>query len=166
MQATQSVVEFYRGRPLENGLRLVDTWEWSIEQLENAPDYPDYVEWMFPVVDADTARVFIWDEVLRDRLHMSLAAMLKVYGLERLAFPNGRLLVLRAATFPERRHSWVLSDSQNHNRLTRILASLRQLGLENEARALFRCLEDVYREEGRDIISPEVFYSWRDAAGR
>lgn len=163
MLVTQSIVEFYRGRPLDSGLRLVDIWEWSIDQLETTPDY---IEWMFPVVDADTARIFVWDDVLRDRLHISLATIMKMYGLERLAFPDGRLLFLRDATFPERRPSWVVRDSQNHNRLARILMSLRQLGLEPEARALFRCLEDVYREEGRDIISPEVFYSWRDAAGR
>jgi hypothetical protein len=164
MQAPQpSVIEFYKGRPLANGVCLVDMWDWTDAELESDNGY---VEWMFPIVDAEEARAFIWDDVLRDRVHVSLATMLKFFGLERLAFPNGRLLVLRAATFPERRRMWVLKDSQSHNRLARMLASLRLLGHENEARALFRCLEDVYREEGRDIISPDVFYSWRDAAGR
>lgn len=158
-----SVVDFYKGRPLANGLRLVEIWDWTPDQLDADPHY---IEWMFPVVDAETARAFVWDDVLRDRVQVSLATMLKFFGLERVAFPNGRLLVLRAANFPERRAHWVRQDSRNHNRLTRMLASLRQLGLESEARALFRCLEDVYREEGRDIISPEVFYSWREAAGR
>jgi hypothetical protein len=158
-----SVVDFYKGRPLANGLRLVEIWDWPLAQLEADAQY---IEWMFPLVDEDTARAFVWDDVLRDRVHVSLATMLRFFGLERLAFPNGRLLVLRAANFPERRAHWVLKDSHSHNRLARILASLRQLGHENEARALFRCLEDVYREEGRDIISPEVFYSWREAAGR
>ena len=158
-----SVVEFYRGRALDSGLSLVDLWEWTPGEFDANPGA---LELLFPLVDADTARIFVWDEVLRDRLLLSLETAMKFFGLERLSFPNGRVLVLRAATFPERRPLWVQRDSENHNQLTRMLGSLRQLGLEHEARALFRCLEDVYREEGRDIISPDVFYGWRDAAGR
>lgn len=172
MTAVDAILEFFRGAPLANGLRLVDMWDWSFDQLEDAHDY---IQWMFPLdtpssvnpdaplVTEETARAFAWDDVLKDRLHKSLAVMLKFYGLERLVLPDGKLAVIRAATFPERRGVWIWPHNHNHLRLTRIIRSLTLLGLPTDAHALMLCLEDIYRVEGRDIISDETLEHWRQA---
>lgn len=166
------IVEFYRGEALPNGLRIVDIWEWSFDQLEDAHDY---IQWIFPLdtpssanpdaplVADDTARAFEWDDVLRDRVQRSLAVMLRFYGLERLVMPDEKLMMIRAANFQERRGVWLWPNNHNHLRLTRILRSLDLLGFPKDARALLKCLEDVARVEGVDIISPETLDHWHHA---
>lgn len=170
-----AILDFYRGAPQPSGLRLMDVWDWSHDQLEDAHDY---IQWLFPLdtpssanpdaplLTDDTARAFSWDEVLRDRVQKSLAVMMRFYGLERLVFPDGKLVVIRATHFQERRGVWIGPNNHNHLRLTRILRSLTLLGLSRDARALFQCLENIYRVEGRDIITPETFEHWRHAVGR
>lgn len=171
----EAILNFYRGDPTPSGLRLVDVWEWSFDQLEDAHDY---IQWVFPLdtpsavtpdaplVNDEIARAFSWDDVLRDRLQQSLAVMLRFYGLERLLMPDGKIIVIRAQTFSERRGVWLWPNSHNHLRLTRILGSLRLLGLRKDAMALAKCLDDIHRVEGRDIISDETAEQWRRAARR
>ncbi len=169
------ILDFYRGEALPSGLRLVDIWDWPFERLEATHDY---IQWMFPLdtpssvnpdaplLTEETARAFSWDEVLRDRLQKSFAVMLRFYGLERLALPDHKLVVIRALTFSDRRHVWLTPNNHNHLRLTRIIRSLRLLGLKKDAQALARCLGDVSRVEGRDLISDETAEHWRQAARR
>jgi len=169
------ILDFYRGAPLPNGVCLVDVWDWSFDQLEDAHDY---IQWVFPLdrpsavnpgaplVTEETARAFAWDDVLRDRLQRSLATMLKFYGLERLVLPDDKLVVIRAVTFSERRGVWIWPNNHNHLRLTRIIRSLRLLGLKKDAVALAHCLDDIARVEGRDIISEDTSEHWRRAARR
>ncbi len=170
-----AILEFYRGASLPSGLRLVDVWGWSFDQLEDAHDY---IQWVFPldtesasdpdapVLTEETQRAFAWDDVLKDRVQKSLAVMLRFYGLERLVLPDDKLVVIRAITFPDRRGVWIWPNNHNHMRLTRILRSLRLLGLKKDAHALAKCLDDICRVEGRDIISDETAEQWRQAARR
>jgi len=170
-----AILEFYRGAPLASGLSLVDIWDWSFDQLEDAHDY---IQWIFPLdtpssanpaaplLSEETARAFEWDDVLRDRLQNSLAVMLRFYGLERLVMPDKTVTVIRALTFSERRGVWLWPNNHNHLRLTRIIRSLRLLGQKKDAYALAHCLDDIYRVEGRDVISEETAEHWRQAARR
>jgi hypothetical protein len=170
-----AILEFYRGEHLPNGLSLVDIWDWSFDQLEDAHHY---IQWMFPldtpssanpgapILSEETARAFVWDDVLRDRLQRSLAVMLRFYGLERLTLPDDKLVIIRALNFSERRGVWLWPNNHNHLRLTRIIRSLRLLGLKKDSAALAHCLDDIYRVEGRDIISDETAEHWRQAARR
>ena len=169
------ILEFYRGSALAKGLRLVDVWQWSNDQLEDAHDY---IQWLFPLdtpssatVDAPlvndgTIRAFEWDDMLRDRMQVSLQVMLRFYGLERLVMPNKKLVIIRATTFDDRRVVWLLPNNHNHLRLTRIIRSLRILGQTKDAAALYACLKDISLVEGRDVIAPETLEHWRRASGR
>lgn len=170
-----AILEFYRGEPLLRGLRLVDIWDWTVDQLEETHDY---IQWMFPLdtpsstnpdaplLSDDTTRAFEWDDVLRDRLEKSFAVMLRFYGLERLVLPDNTVVIIRAKNFGDRRGVWLRPGNHNHLRLTRIIRSLRLLGLKKDAQALAACLDDIGRVEGRDIISTETAEHWRRAARR
>ena len=110
---------------------------------------------------------FIWDDVLRDRVQVSLAVMLRFFGLERVVVPptedhrDGKVVVVRARDFDRRRAIWLWPDHHNHRRLSRILRSLRLLGHERDARALFACLDDIARTDGRDTVTFETREHWR-----
>lgn len=172
---TDPILDFYRGAALANGLQLVDVWQWPDAQLEDAHHF---IQWLFPLdtpsavnpdaplVTESTIRAFAWDDMLRDRMQVSLQVMLRFYGLERLLLPNKKPVIIRARHFDERRGVWLWPNNHNHLRLTRIMRSLRLLGQPRDAEALCVCLEDISRVEGRDVITPETLEHWRDAAGR
>lgn len=167
------ILAFYKGDAAPHGLRLVDVWDWTFDQLEDAHDY---IQWVFPLdtpsaanpsaplLTEETARAFSWDDVLRDRLERSLAVMLRFYGLERLTLPKEKVMIIRAVTFPERRGVWLWPNNHNHLRLTRIIRSLRLLGMKKDAAALAHCLDDIARTEGRDVITEDTLTHWRRAA--
>src|ERR1700724_1685605 len=53
--------------------------------------------------------------------------------------------------FADRSDNWLTASNHKHLRITRILKSLRPLGLEAEAAAFFNCLADIYGEENPKI---------------
>jgi hypothetical protein len=91
--------------------------------------------------------------------------MLAFYGLEIVALHPAA--VRPAASFTERSENWLTANNHNHLRITRILKSLRILGLETEVTAFFDCLADIYREESTKAfpgISDETIRFWHSAA--
>src|SRR5438128_7445456 len=75
---------------------------------------------------------------LQDNLRASFCRMLRFYGLELEED------VRRGANFEERAGNWLSPWNHNHLRITRILKSLRILGLEKEASLFFNCLAQIY----------------------
>jgi hypothetical protein len=170
-----NLVAFYRGERADNvGRHLDDIWEWTPAQLESTHDY---IQWLFPldqpsqvnpsapVVTPEARRAFEWDDTMRDRLMRSFWLMLKFYGLEHQDTPDGPV-VKRGADFTARAQVWLQPGNHNHLRLTRIMKSLRLLGLEFESHALYVCLESIREDEGRTAISAETAGYWRDAAAK
>jgi Opioid growth factor receptor (OGFr) conserved region len=93
--------------------------------------------------------------------------MLRFYGLE--VVESDATTIERATFFAECSERWLKAGNHNHLRITRILKSLRILGLENEALAFFECLAEIYGDEtGKHLscISSETFHFWRSAASR
>jgi hypothetical protein len=89
--------------------------------------------------------------------------MLKFYGFEAKADPGW--IVERAANFGERSKNWLTPYNHNHLRITRIIKSLRALGLEAEAAAFFEALAQIYHSpEFEGKISPVTFEYWQSAA--
>jgi DNA-binding transcriptional MerR regulator len=66
--------------------------------------------------------------------------------------------------FDEAKENWVRRYDHNHLRITRIIRSLRVLGLEEEALAFYRALEKVQSESA--AISARSLTYWRRAAFR
>ena len=168
------------GRTLSSILALPDT---SLEFCH------DYIQQLFPLpetssfhpssptIDEATFTAFRSRPELRDRLADSLTRMLHFYGFEPSSSssqrqqagepnPNLNLVeIVRGANYDRASRNWVKRFDHNHLRMTRIIRSLRVLGLETHARCLFRALVSVY-DHGRSGISARSVIFWTRAAER
>ncbi len=161
------LTDFLRdSRPDNRGRTLTDIWAYSDDELE---EIHDFIQWLFPLrdasrfnpeapllTDADIAEVRA-DPNARANLRRSFEVFLAFLGLR---LENGR--VERAADFARKDEVW---RYPNHNwlRISRVLQSLRLLGLEEESRAFFAFLKAM-RESGASGITAETFGYWEQAA--
>jgi Opioid growth factor receptor (OGFr) conserved region len=173
----QEILEFYAGViPDHRGRYLNEVLKWPDDELECVHDY---IQWLFPlpersgfnlnapVLDQQAIYDFRSRPDLRRNMLASFLRMLAFYGLE--IVESNPPAVRRAASFAERSKNWLTTSNHNHLRITRILKSMRILGLETEAAALFDCLADIYREETeKDFpgISDETFGFWQHTLDR
>jgi hypothetical protein len=103
-----------------------------------------------PVADAATVQAFKAEPKLRAQMIRALDVMLSFYGLRREV--NGVVGISRdPKTFATRSPNWLVAPTRvhNHQRLDRIIRSLRLFGFEAEAMALYACLVDIAANEGK-----------------
>jgi hypothetical protein len=164
------ILAFYEGSaPDDRGRMLGEVLAFDDAALESTHDF---IQWLFPlrdrsranpdapVLDGKAIEVFRKRSELRSTLRRSLDRMLSFYGLRR----DGERIV-RSASFEKRSH-WLTPGNHNHLRLTRMLLSLRTLGLESDARALLDCLLHIAeddRRNGQRRISDRTLNFWRSA---
>jgi hypothetical protein len=134
----------------------------------------DYIQWIFPLPERSGANP--WAPVLtkasiaairstpemQERLRAGYLRMLKFYGFE----AEGDRVV-QGPRFAAASRNWLSAGNHNHLRLTRILRSLRVLGLAGEAEALWGALQQLYEREraaGGRSITDETFAFWQRAA--
>jgi Opioid growth factor receptor (OGFr) conserved region len=163
---------FYAGtRPGDRGrfVRKIHRWpDYKLEQTH------DYIQWQFPlaersgfspeapILDAKTIREFRSRLELRRNVQTSFG---DCYGMQ--IQEAGQLRVTRAVSFAGRSENWLTPANHNHLRITKILKSLRLLGLEAETAAFFECLANIYRLESAKTsprISGETLTFWQAAA--
>ncbi|HZV06819.1 MAG TPA: opioid growth factor receptor-related protein [Gemmataceae bacterium] len=162
------LLDFYRGQATDTeGRRLHDIWDWSDHELEMVHDF---IQWLFPLPEPsrfnphaplltqEDIAAFRSDEKLRHNLRKSFERILTFLGFRQEAngeVVEGENFMLRAG------YAW---DTPNHNwlRITRILRSLRLLGLEPEAQALYHRLEAFYHSR-RFPIPADTFRYWTGA---
>lgn len=154
----------HRGRRHQDLLRFDDT------QLERCHDY---IQWLFPTVTASrfnpnaptldpaSALRLRQDPVAQQRLRAALARLLTFYGLELDDTDPADLEVAPGPDFDARSRTWLTPNNHNHQRLTRILASLVARGRRPDAEALFRCLEHLYRSGHGARIGDQTLAYWR-----
>ena len=168
------IVDFYTGTsPDHRGRYLREILDSPDGELERVHDY---IQWLFPLaersgfnvnapmLDGQTIREFHSRPDLQRNLRASFLRMLAFYGLE--IIESHPPLVRRAPFFKDRAGNWLKPSNHNHLRVTRILKSLRILGLEREATAFFDCLADIYNEQATQstpCISGETFRFWQSA---
>jgi hypothetical protein len=162
------IVSFYTGASPDSHGRTIDTiWSFDDDRLEGVHNY---IQLLFPLqtpsqfvnaplLDQWTIRAFHDRTDLRDRLLTSFDVMLRFYGLRR---EGDR--VVRAADFEPKAANWLTPYNHNYLRITRILISLKALGLGVWSRAFFDCLDSIY-EEHPDAIGLETYRYWQDAVG-
>ncbi len=166
------LVPFYLGAaPDVRGRSIETVWAFDDATLESVHDY---VQWLFPtrkasafndqaprLTDADVA-AFRASSKLQGRLRRSLEVMLRFYGLRRSI--DTRAVRFEAADdLATRGPRWWGAGDHNHLRLTRIIDSLAELGLTDDAQALYACLIRIRQSETTGI-SEETARYWRDAA--
>jgi hypothetical protein len=171
--APDPLLRFYRLEGADGrGRTLADIWSWDEARLE---DVHDYIQWLFPLPEpsafnpdapilTETAiEAFRADGELRQRLVRSLRTMLAFYGLALATGPDEAPRITPAADFEARSRDWLHAGNHNHLRLTRILTSLRLLGLEDHSRALYRSLAAIAREHPHAVSATTLAY-WQRAA--
>ena len=137
------LVEFYRGTGEDSeGRKLADLWAFNFRA---------------PTLSDEDIRAFRDEPGLRANLERSFDRFLAFLGLAR---EGDR--VVPAADFEAKREVFLAPD-HNWLRITRVLTSLRLLGLEDLSRSLYDGLLDLMKD-GRARITAETRRYWRDAA--
>lgn len=118
----------------------------------------DYVQWLFPLPEPsnfnpdapllteDDIKIFRANPEIKNNVRNSLVRFLKFLGIE-----NGT--TYKKAIFEVANHNWF--------RITRVLKSLRLLGLENEAIAFYKFLKKIHEED--KLVSDNSFSYWKEA---
>jgi len=162
-----AILEFYCGGRDDEGRMLEDILSWPDEELEAVHNF---IQWLFPlpersganpgapVLDEATIEAFHRSPELQGRLRQAFLRMMRFYGF---VWRGGQ--VVPSEDFSQKAQNWLHPDNHNHLRLTRILRSLRILGLETEMQALFAALKEVYNGHSGSITS-RTFDFWTRAA--
>jgi hypothetical protein len=169
------IVNFYLGAdPDSQGRQIQQVWSWDYSELEYVHDY---IQWLFPLTEASNfnrrapiltesdIEQFRKSDKLKSNLLTSFKVMLQFYGLQCLENDNNlgnKLNIIPSETFETRKQEWLNRGNHNHLRITRILKSLKLLGLEEYAQAFFQCLEQIYNLE-KDNIDPRSYQYWKNA---
>jgi hypothetical protein len=166
--SSDPLLRFYRLEGTDaRGRTLEEIWTWEAGRLEAVHDY---IQWLFPlpepsafnphapILTAEAIAEFRGDEQLRQRLLRSLTLMLGFYGLELTTDPGGRPQIVLGAAFPTRGRAWLRVGDHNHLRLTRILTSLRLLGLEAHSTALYQRLAAIARDHPHAVSTTTLGY--------
>jgi hypothetical protein len=167
------LVRFYDENTLARDSRrrnLPDILRFNDDELEY---HHDYIQILFPlpegspfnpsapIIDRATFNAFRSRKDLRNQVRTSFTRMLSFYGF---AIDSDDGVVTPAKNWNKASKGWVKRFSHNHLRLTRIIRSLRVLGLEVEAQLFFQALVEVYEKTGK--ISETSLRFWTRATER
>jgi Opioid growth factor receptor (OGFr) conserved region len=163
------LLDFYRGEGSDSEGRLLkDIWSWDDNELEAVHDF---IQWLFPLPEPsrfnpdaplltpDDIAAFQSDRLVQANLRKSFERIVPFLGLA--VDKHGK--VVEGPKFAVRaRDVWAFP---NHNwlRISRILCSLRLLGREPDAMALYERLEAFYSAR-RFPIPADTFRYWTEAA--
>jgi hypothetical protein len=162
------LLAFYRGdSPDTEGRTLDEILAWSDDDFE---EVHDFIQWLFPLVESsqynpdapllneEDIAAFRSDPILKANLTKSFARILAFLGF---VWSEGK--VVERPNFASRVPDVWAAPNHNWLRITRILKSLRLLGLENEAAALYERLHQFFTQR-RFPIGHVTFGYWTEAA--
>lgn len=179
--------------PDPHGRLLSTILSWPDYRLESSHNYiqtlfplpePSYVTPFAPLITLYTYRAFhsttSTGAGLRSQLRLAFRRICAFYGFEVRyvteegdELPTGtsedgaQVQVVLDESNEDNLHNWIRPFDHNHLRLTRIIRSLRVLGLEKEAEAFFEALREVVMEGvGRGIVNRRSLMFWTRAAER
>jgi hypothetical protein len=158
--------------PDNQGRFLYEIWRWDFEDLETVHNY---IQWLFPlnrpsqfnqnapILTETEIREFNNSGDLKKNLLKSTELLLRFYGFE-IQHEDG-IKIIKAIHFHSRSKYWITRNNHNFLRITRILRSLKMLGLTDYCLAFYRVLEEVYSEPNfKSIIGEKTFQFWKHAA--
>jgi Opioid growth factor receptor (OGFr) conserved region len=150
---------------------LNEILSWDDSRLEQIHNYIQWVfplpelsmfAWAAPVVDREIFETFRNDVRLREQMDRAYQRIARFYGFE---LPATGTAALKIAFESPSQRSWVRRMDHNHLRITRILRSLRVLGLEEQANCFFSGLLAV-NDKFTGHIGPRSIMYWTRAAQR
>jgi hypothetical protein len=161
------LLNFYRGG-------AVGVNNLTLDQLLKKPDdqltaVRGYSAWLFPlqtpspnapeapVLDANAIKAFQTEEVIKKNFMRAFSRMLTWYGFMYDGTEYGQ--VLRADNFADRKKHWLTENNLHFKTITRILHSLKILGMEQQARAFKSALDEVYLENTA-FIPAQIHNNW------
>jgi hypothetical protein len=168
----RNLIPFYLGLEANNnGVTLNQILSWNDDQLETVHNY---IQWLFPlpersgpnptapVLTQETITTFRCDLQLRNNMLRCLRRMASFYGLQ---VDENTWVITRGPDFVARSAVWLHNPAGHHNflRITRIIRSLYLLAGAEYATNFFNIMADIYRNEGRGVISPSTFEHWARA---
>jgi Opioid growth factor receptor (OGFr) conserved region len=172
MDRDDRLTRFFGGGSDDDGRTFDEILGWEDTRLEMVHDY---IQWIFPlpersganpwapVLDAAAIAAIRGSAEMQRRPRAAFLRMLAFYGF---VLEEGDRVV-EGPRFAAASRNWLHPGNHNHLRLTRMLRSLRVLGLEHEARMLWEMLRSLYEREsaaGRRTITAETFAFWERAA--
>lgn len=168
---SDKLTRFFSGGKDDQGRTFGEILGWDDARLEMVHDY---IQWIFPlpersganpeapVLDTASTTAIRGKAEMQMRLRAAFERMLTFYG-----FALNDDAVVEGPHFAAASRNWLHAGNHNHLRLTRTLRSLRVLGLEREAAALWEALRVLYEREsaaGRRTITAETYAFWQQAA--
>ncbi|WP_430460079.1 opioid growth factor receptor-related protein [Thalassolituus sp. LLYu03] len=164
------LIAFYRGEGTDHrGRTFNGILAFSNTEMESCHDY---IQWLFPlrdpspynpeapVVTEAVAAAFRASPELQKKVHQALLRMMHFYSMVLKETPQGFELLLPAE--PSALH-WLTVENHNHRRISRILASLKLLGLDAHVSALWLGLQKLAVQNPQAISSATITH-WRLAA--
>lgn len=170
------LVDFYDSRVCGKDPRrrtLEDILNYNDPQLEHGHDYIQIIfplpegspfNWEAPVITRHVFDEFRSRPDLRGNLQRSFHRILSFYGFDESS-NDGGIQVTRSENHLKQFRNWVTRVDHNHLRITRIIRSLRVLGLEEHAQAFYHALLEVDRDFPGRISKGSIMY-WTRAAVR
>jgi len=163
------IIGFYKGTAKnQEGISISDVLAMDDQDLERCHTY---IQWVFPLPEKSKAvpsspvlrqadiDEFRSDIDLQDTMEKVLKKMLDFYGL---AMDVSRIIPIWA--FMKKSENWLTPRNHNFLRLTRMIRSMKLLGLEHWAESLHDCLSRLYKDEGyKGIIGPVTKQFWDEA---
>ncbi|KAI0533115.1 opioid growth factor receptor conserved domain-containing protein [Xylaria digitata] len=142
-----------------HGRTLDEILGWSDDRLEYQHNY---IQTVFPlpeesgfghrapVIDEETMLIFTQSPELKGNLLRALKRMLAFYGFDAKDKEGHdyELLITSKKNCEAGFSRWVARIDHNHLRITRIIRSLRVLGLESAAKDFYNALIEVYKIVG------------------
>ena len=161
----QAIIDFYKGIGTDSaGRKIEDIWLFDDIALENVHNY---VQWIFPLqepsyfnkdaplLDDETMQAFRESGELQDRVLRSLEVMLRFLHLK----IHGNYMVPYETDL-----HWLTWKNHNYRRLTRMITSLRLLGLTPYAKSLHGCVIYIANETEKGLmIDDETMRYWDEA---
>ena len=160
------ILKFYAGEfPNTNKLYFNDIVNFDNTRLERSHVF---IQWLFPLPQASKAvpgspvltdeeiAIFNKSDELKANLYYAFLVMLSFYGLE----INKK--IIKSVDYDTRANVWQYPHSHNYLRITRIIACLAILGLNNYSKMLYDCMIELYNEFPDDFTPDNKVY-W-DAA--
>ncbi|MBE0483873.1 MAG: hypothetical protein IBX52_10290 [Bacterioplanes sp.] len=164
------LIDFYSGTGTDHrGRTLNGILSFTNNELETCHDY---IQWLFPlcersafnpeapVLDDDCIVAFQTQPALQAALHGAVLRMLQFYGVVLRETPQGFELL---APHDVASSHWMTENNHNHQRLSRMLASLKLLGMDAHVAAMWQGLQQLALANP-DCIGAATIMHWRLAA--